>query len=309
MTTPTPPDTFRALCKEMADILVDEYGHRSEYEQGLPLTESSASNLLTRARAALEAQPEPGVAKDRIAELEAELERERLRLAACGVVALADTPESAAKARDMHPDYRSASLDDVIRQSDALMTARALLSQLELTMPSNEQVEKLAGELEIIGGYIEDEGGFYVCVSDLGFFARAVLARWGRPAALAQPEPVAPTDEELEATARAAEVQSMKKQCGLTALTPDGIHAQLQEQRLAGLRAIAARWGRPAIEPIPVSERLPGPEDCDAGDCCWAYDKNEKWLRVNYGVVKSGWTHWLPHWALPIPRSEERYDG
>jgi hypothetical protein len=54
------------------------------------------------------------------------------------------------------------------------------------------------------------------------------------------------TDEELEATARAAEVQSMKKQCGLTALTPDGIHAQLQEQRLAGLRAVLAKWGTPA---------------------------------------------------------------
>jgi len=57
--------------------------------------------------------------------LEKELERERLRLAACGVVAMADTPESAAKARDIRPDFWSASLDDVIRQVDALMEARA----------------------------------------------------------------------------------------------------------------------------------------------------------------------------------------
>jgi hypothetical protein len=38
---------------------------------------------------------------------------------------MADTPESAAKARDIRPDFWSASLDDVIRQVDALMEARA----------------------------------------------------------------------------------------------------------------------------------------------------------------------------------------
>jgi hypothetical protein len=49
----------------------------------------------------------------------------RIRLAACGVVAKADTPESAKEARDIHPDYHSASLDDVISMVDALMAARA----------------------------------------------------------------------------------------------------------------------------------------------------------------------------------------
>jgi hypothetical protein len=29
-------------------------------------------------------------------------------------------------------------------------------------------------------------------------------------------------------------------------------------------RAVLQRWGHPAVTPIPVSERLPGPEDCDA---------------------------------------------
>ena len=49
-----------------------------------------------------------------------------------------------------------------------------------------------------------------------------------------------PTDEELEAIARAAEIQYMKERGGLTASTPDGIHAQLRAQRIAGLRAVAA---------------------------------------------------------------------
>jgi len=64
------------------------------------------------------------------ATLQAELERERMRLAACGVVALANTPESAAKARDMHADYRSASCDDVARMVDLQMQYRAALVNL-----------------------------------------------------------------------------------------------------------------------------------------------------------------------------------
>lgn len=60
-----------------------------------------------------------------IRRLNAELERERMRLAACRVVALADTPESAAKAREMRNEYRSASCDDVARRVDECMTLRA----------------------------------------------------------------------------------------------------------------------------------------------------------------------------------------
>ena len=42
----------------------------------------------------------------RIAELESELETERMRLAACGVVAMSNTKESAKQARDMIPAGR-----------------------------------------------------------------------------------------------------------------------------------------------------------------------------------------------------------
>ena len=63
-----------------------------------------------------------------------ELERERMRLTACGVVALADTVESAKQAREMHNDYKSASCGDVARRVDeciALRTERdALRKQL-----------------------------------------------------------------------------------------------------------------------------------------------------------------------------------
>jgi hypothetical protein len=33
-------------------------------------------------------------------------------------------------------------------------------------------------------------------------------------------------------------------------------------------RALLARWGRPALKPVPVSERLPEPGDCDAEGKC-----------------------------------------
>lgn len=59
-----------------------------------------------------------------IERLTAKLERERLRLAACGVVALANTRESAVEARKMHDDYRSASCDDVAGAVDREMDWR-----------------------------------------------------------------------------------------------------------------------------------------------------------------------------------------
>lgn len=79
--------------------------------------------------------------------LEKELERERLRLAACGVVAMADTPESAAKARDICPDFWSASLDDVIRQVDALMEARAAQPAPPVA-PAGGLVERVEAAME-----------------------------------------------------------------------------------------------------------------------------------------------------------------
>ena len=84
----------------------------------------------------------------------------------------------------------------------------------------------------------------------------AFLAGCSHADAPAQPELEGVTDEELEATARAAEVQDMKEQGGLTSPTPDGLSRQLQAQRLAGLRA-AQLLARPAIQSVaPTDEEL-----------------------------------------------------
>jgi hypothetical protein len=112
-------------------------------------------------------------------------------------------------------------------------------------------------------------------------------------AALAQPEPVGPTDEELNDTYWKALDR-----------TNSVLHA-------AGLRAVLARYCRPAITPIPVSERLPGPEDCDAEGRCWVgsgrftddtdygpVDFNESWELCRCSPDDCCW---LPANALPLP--------
>ena len=85
---------------------------------------------------------------------------------------------------------------------------------------------------------------------------------------------------------------------------------------------ILARWGRPAIQPVPVAERLPEPEDCaswpdepDSVPWAWAgkcVDGVWEWTQLSmYGlgldtlsriIAGGGWTHWLPHHTLPIPQ-------
>lgn len=66
---------------------------------------------------------------DEVKQLRAELERERIRLAACGVVALSNTPESAAEARKMKDEYWTASCSDVARMVDKNMQLRAELDE------------------------------------------------------------------------------------------------------------------------------------------------------------------------------------
>jgi hypothetical protein len=72
-------------------------------------------------------------------------------------------------------------------------------------------------------------------------------------------------------------------------------------------------------KPVPVSERLPGLEDCDALGRCWwfcpaSFLENGMcayWcLAPGYQVPpKTYWTHWLPHHALPVPSSQESTDA
>jgi hypothetical protein len=61
----------------------------------------------------------------------------------------------------------------------------------------------------------------------------------------------------------------------------------------------------PTPQPVPVSERLPGPEDCDAEGLCWWWcSPAERWLRCGIPEPDPSshvHTHWLPARALPVP--------
>jgi len=117
------------------------------------------------------------------------------------------------------------------------------------------------------------------------------------------PEPVAPTDEEI------MEV-FWEHQNGLEELWADDWPA--------AARAVLAKWGTPAIQPVPVSERLPGLEDCDAEVKCWWWHPGHKeddfidgWILLNPKWAGSRrdsddsliYTHWLPANVLPTPEA------
>jgi hypothetical protein len=87
---------------------------------------------------------------------------------------------------------------------------------------------------------------------------------------------------------------------------------------VAAMRRALELWGTPTIQPVPVSERLPGAEDCDAegaADCdaegrCWWFvledeEQPSAWYLDGQPPAREirfyGNTHWLPHHALPTP--------
>ena len=98
-----------------------------------------------------------------IAQLEAECERLRMQLAACGVVALANTPESAAQARQMHPDYMSASCSDVANAVDREMTLRQQRDKLAEVLGNVDREHELLRRMKNCEIH-RDRGSFGIAV-------------------------------------------------------------------------------------------------------------------------------------------------
>jgi hypothetical protein len=63
-----------------------------------------------------------------------------------------------------------------------------------------------------------------------------------------------------------------------------------------------ARWGHPTPQPVPVSERLPVPEDCLDEGWAWFFNQRIGWRQAVL-PVSTGYTHWLPANALPTPET------
>ena len=116
---------------------------------------------------------------------------------------------------------------------------------------------------------------------------------------LAQPEPEGPpTDEDarflLWKTPPDEQLDDLQQKI-------ERVFSEFQHRHFA--RAVLARWGRPTIEPVPVSERLPGPEDCDEEGRCWWFNVAgvPEWQLAGGGSYGEAW---LPHHALPITANQ-----
>lgn len=123
--------------------------------------------------------------------------------------------------------------------------------------------------------------------------ALAVLARWGNhsPGATKMVPPA-----EGEVAELVADLQECADSCILSSkpywAAPMRRAAELLERQAAPV-------------PVAVSERLPGPEDCTAQGWCWVFYRGfAAWTLeppLGQDGKHTGYTHWLPAHALPLP--------
>ena len=110
----------------------------------------------------------------------------------------------------------------------------------------------------------------------------------------AQPEPQGPgpTDDELQKIA--------------DAMRDEDDTLSLVEYA----RAVLARWGRPTVEPVPLSERPWEREGwCDPIGKCWWWNPattalGTPWWSYEPWEWMEDAAYSLPHWALPVPEPE-----
>jgi len=182
-------------------------------------------------------------------------------------------------------------------------------------------------ELECLVKAYDDHGGRWPDDDVQALYQAVQKAR----AALSAPEH-GPTDEEImelmpeQLWKDLATVSRLAAHGAGPDVGPGLFRVTLNTGIVEHCRAVLPRWGRPAIKPVPVAERLPGPEDCDDQGRCWLLHPLEAgyqdWtLRAHRffldershtasghhdpGLMKI--THWLPYWALPMP--QEGADG
>jgi hypothetical protein len=171
----------------------------------------------------------------------------------------------------------TAAVQRATRLEDAINAARALLAEAQ---PARLRY------CDVHGQQPDNAWGCPECVREM----RQQLAE----AQPAQPEPVEPTDEEL---------------AGLWTRYTDGLAVGCRPVAFA--RAVLARWGRPAPEPVSVAERMPTAADCDAEGRCWWFEPADDvdlptWSLVVHPTRYD--THWLPHWGMPVPQEQADYN-
>lgn len=276
---------YRALCAELESHLSalswSTLNIASDDEAEHDLAHAIAE-LCSRARAAL-AQPEPP-ADGEVAEM---------------VAVLRADAECITAGR---PELMQVTDNQLNRVADLL----DCLSQSRLSGSSEEKREALKERLWHRYRTPSHRGGVFIPDRDFD-------SVFNEACALAQPEPVGPTDEEIEA-----------------ACPFDSFHEPAEHHGWwSAIEWAEQHWSHPTQQPIPVSERLPGAEDCapwpEEPDCdpwCWLGQEDEggwHWAQASamgkdadeleWSLAGGGWTHWLPFHALPLPATPENADG
>ena len=138
--------------------------------------------------------------------------------------------------------------------------------------------------------------------------ARAVLAKWGHPAAPPAPEP--------------GEVGELIQCLQIRAASLGAQGANLSQRGDAAYFTRAATLLQqqaapaPVVVPAPVAERLPGEGDLDVEGKCWWWTRLEDgravWILKPQLLVPAlaavaipRRTHWLPAHAIPLPQAGE----
>jgi hypothetical protein len=167
--------------------------------------------------------------------------------------------------------------------AEAANEARAELGLPKPKGPTDEELKTLAWKIyrEAQEDDLRGDIALRVC--------RAVLARWGNP----QPAPKEPTDEEIT---------------DLLSWSTRQNQGPWPTQAHCVVRVALQLWGSPANEPVPVAERLPSAEDgdLDAKGRCWFGAPDRAGAVACWDLESepaTDDTHWLPHWALPVPSS------
>ena len=138
---------------------------------------------------------------------------------------------------------------------------------------------------------------------------------------MTEPAPKGPTDEEI------MELMPQQMRDDLAAASralvgfdrtnikaASAIRIILNCHAVSHVRAALAKWGTPTPQPVPISERLPVPGDCDEQGWVWAWrvydaqddDSGDYWMQIPYGWLPHylRWSHWLPATALPTPEAK-----
>jgi hypothetical protein len=162
---------YRAMCAELAEELVNEYGYCTEWEKGLPLCESNVSELLTRARALL-AQPEPKGPTDE------ELVNFRNRATADCCASRSNNGANLLSGDDLVA-CQAAGLRAVLAKYGSTTP------QLVAEGPTDDKLMDIARATDLVY-YMGEDCGFaspYMEGTDITAevlaYARAVLAKWG----------------------------------------------------------------------------------------------------------------------------------